>query len=484
MSDHSQHHAHTDHAHHAHGHDAHGHGEHGGVVHAPSADAAAAYRVAYDLAQPDAGREVVLVQLEARETDWQFTPGRTTRAWTFNGQVPGPVIEATVGDVLEVRLTNQLAEPTTLHWHGLRLSAAMDGTDMVQRPIMPGEAFTYRFKLIDAGTFWYHTHSNEPVQLERGLYGALIVRGDDEPAFDRERVLVLSDVMLDANGEVAAPADHPVPAGGREGDLRLVNGTSEPELVIGSGQVERWRLINAATARYVRLSIGGRPFRMLGTGGGLLEAPVVRRDVLLTPGDRVDIAVGPFDPGERLTLTSEPYNRGVGDGRAERFATIEVGPPAPSTSSIPERLRDVPALVDGPVDASREIVFGERLEADGEVTFLINGERHLRADPVTVGKLQVWDIINASTVDHPFHLHGFFFQVLEWNGAAPPMRSWEDTVNVPAGGRVRIAWVPDDRPGEWMYHCHIVEHHAAGMMAHLAVVRRDEADHALEGRSS
>jgi FtsP/CotA-like multicopper oxidase with cupredoxin domain len=74
-------------------------------------------------------------------------------------------------------------------------------------------------------------------------------------------------------------------------------------------------------------------------------------------------------------------------------------------------------------------------------------------------------------MDHPFHLHGFFFQVVEVNGKAPPFASWEDTVNVPARGRVRIAWLPDDRPGEWMYHCHILEHHAAGMMAHFEVVR-------------
>jgi FtsP/CotA-like multicopper oxidase with cupredoxin domain len=106
------------------------------------------------------------------------------------------------------------------------------------------------------------------------------------------------------------------------------------------------------------------------------------------------------------------------------------------------------------------------------VDFLINGQLHHRAEPVVVGELQVWDIVNETSLDHPFHLHGFFFQVLERNGQAPAVRSWDDTVNVPAGESVRIAWIPDDRPGEWMYHCHIVEHHAAGMMAHFAVVRR------------
>jgi FtsP/CotA-like multicopper oxidase with cupredoxin domain len=468
MSQHHEHDAHSSHEHHSHGHGAHAHGP---FVHAPSSTATEDYQQAYEQAEPAPGGTVVRVEVEAREVDWEFTPGRTTRVWTFNGQVPGPFIAARVGDVLEVRLTNRLPEPTTLHWHGLRVPAAMDGTDMVQHPIATGETFTYRFKLLDAGTFWYHTHSNEPYQLERGLYGALVVRAADEPTFDRERVLVVSDVMLDGSGQVAAADDGHDRFGGREGNVRLVNGTSEPELMMWGGQVERWRIINAASSRYVRVSIGRLPFRVLGTGGGMLERATITRDVLLTPGDRIDVAVGPFEPGEAIAVLSEPYDRGMGERGAEVFATVRVGPAAPSRGSVFEWPRAITPLVDGAAAPTREVTFTERVDVHGDVTFLINGEQHYRADPVTVGELQVWDIVNASSIDHPFHLHGFFFQVLERNGTPPAYRSWEDTVNVPAGGRVRIAWMPDDRPGEWMYHCHILEHHAAGMMAHFAVVR-------------
>ena len=123
-----------------------------------------------------------------------------------------------------------------------------------------------------------------------------------------------------------------------------------------------------------------------------------------------------------------------------------------------------------PVTPTREVRLGWTLSRKHGVDFTINRELHHRAEACPVGTLQVWDIVNGSPVDHPFHLHGFFFQVLEVNGAPPAFRSWEDTVNVPARGRVRIAWVPDDRPGEWMYHCHILEHHAGGMMAHFEVV--------------
>src|SRR5439155_1347086 len=108
-----------------------------------------------------------------------------------------------VADVLEVRFTNRLPQPTNIHWHGLRVPAAMDGTEMVQRSVASGETFVYRFRLPDAGTFWYHPHSNETVQLEMGLYGALIVRAEGEPQLDAERVLVLDDVRLDKSGQIA-----------------------------------------------------------------------------------------------------------------------------------------------------------------------------------------------------------------------------------------------------------------------------------------
>ena len=466
MSDHARH-AHTDH-----GHDAHRHGAGGPVMHhAPPADARAAYTRAYDAARPAPGGRVVTVDLEAREADWEFVPGRPTRAWGYDGQVPGPVLEANVGDVLEVRLTNALPEPTTIHWHGLQLPAAMDGTDMVQHPIAPGETFTYRFALPDAGTFWYHPHSNETVQLERGLYGAIVVRGPDEPQLDAERVLVLDDVALDRKGQIKPPGWWIEQHDGRQGSTRLVNGRKEPTLTMAAGQVERWRLVNAASARYVRLSIGGRPFVILGTDGGLIEAPVTVSEVLLAPADRVDLAVGPFAEGESLDVEALAYDRRtVARARVERFATLRVGPAAPSRAVIPATLRRIVPLVTGPVEPTREVHLGFKLSAKRGVDFVVNKEPHHRDRPVKVGELQVWDVVNDTLMDHPFHLHGFFFQVVETNGTPPAFRSWEDTVNIPPRSRVRIAWMPDDRPGEWMYHCHILEHHASGRMGHFEVV--------------
>jgi len=432
-----------------------------------------AYARAFESAQPDEGRAVVAVTLEAREIDWEFVPGQRTRAWAFGGQVPGPTLEAQVGDVLEIRLINHLPEPTVVHWHGLRIPAAMDGSERVQRPVAPGETFTYRFRVSDAGTFWYHSHYNETVQMERGLYGALIVRASDEPVFDADRTFVLDDVALEKDGEIKAPGGWIESHDGREGSTRLVNGRQEPEIRMAAGQIERWRIVNAASARYVRLSVGGRPFRIIGTGGGLIPSPVTATEVLLTPADRTEIAVGPFEEGETIRIETLPFNRGSfkSHRKSECFATVRVGAAAPSGTRLPDRLRKIEALVTGPVTPNREVRLGFSLGMKHGVEFDINRQQHHHAEPVRVGELQVWDVFNRSPVHHPFHLHGFFFQVLEVNGTAPDYLSWEDTVNVPAFGRVRIAWLPDDRPGEWMYHCHILEHHAAGMMAHFEVVR-------------
>jgi len=404
---------------------------------------------------------IVSVELDAQEVAWEFAPGRSIPGFGYNGEVPGPAIEAKVGDTIEVRLINNLREATIVHWHGIRLPADMDGTGAVQRPVEPGETFTYRFVVPDAGTFWYHSHHNETEQIERGLYGPLIVRAEDEPKLDRERVLLFDDLKLDAEGNVAPFGDSHEHHAGREGDIRLVNGRQEPELELAGGQIERWRIVNAANTKYVRLSIGGRPFSIIGTDGGLLSEPRDATEVLVTPGERVELAVGPFDEGESIQIEGLPYDRGQGESEPEHFATVRVGATAPSRVTASGSPSPIEPLANADSEPTRTI----------DMKALMHGGHAQRDDPVKVGELQIWELVNETGSDHPFHLHGFFFQVVEIDGEPPPVVSWEDTVNVPKKSRVRIAWLADNRPGQWMYHCHILEHHAMGMMAHFEVVR-------------
>ncbi len=403
---------------------------------------------------------LVEVELEAREVEWEFAPGRSITGFGFNGQIPGPRIEANPGDTIAVRLTNRLPQPTLVHWHGIRVPAEMDGTSAVQRQVEPGETFDYRFDVPDAGTFWYHSHANETEQIERGLYGPLIVRGADEPTFDREQVVILDDLKLGEDGELSPFGDPHEHHAGREGDIRLLNGRQEPELQIAGGQVERWRIVNAANTKYVRLSLGGRPFSIIGTDGVLLSESREATEVLVTPGERVELAVGPFDEGDVIEIEGLPYDRGKGESERACFGTLRVGATAPSRVSA----TGVPAPIE-PLAAE-----GTEPNRTIDMKALMHGGHDQRDDPVRVGELQVWDLVNETGSDHPFHLHGFFFQVIEANGEPPPVVTWKDTVNVQKKSRVRIAWLPDNRPGAWMYHCHILEHHAMGMMAHFEVI--------------
>lgn len=418
--------------------------------------------------------QTVIYDLEARSFDWEISSGNIIEAWGYNEQVPGPVLTARQGDTLVVRLTNHLYEPTTIHWHGLRLPAPMDGTEEVQRPVMPGETFEYRFELLDAGTFWYHPHTNETVQMERGMYGAMVVLAADEPEFDADRVLILDDMRLDADNQFTQPGWF-LPRwierhNGREGKTLLVNGRENGTIRMSAGQTERWRIVNTSSARYTRLHLGGHPFSIIATDGGLVEEPVSVTEILITPGERCEIVVGPFATGEKFLLENLPYDRGLGKGRRATLASVEVGREQQSTVVLPDRLRTIVPLADMTTPTTRNVVLHGKMSWKTGADFMINDHMHLHDETVKVGELQVWEVSNPSKLDHPFHLHGFFFQVIEINGVAPAYRSWKDVVNIPRGATVRIAWMPDNRPGKWMYHCHILEHHAAGMMAHFEVV--------------
>ena len=416
----------------------------------------------------------VYYELTASEFNWSISAKKNIKAWGFNSQLPGPVLKAKKNDSLVIKVKNELQEPITIHWHGIRLPAAMDGTGEVQQPIKPGEEFIYRFAVPDAGTFWYHSHQNETVQMERGMYGALIVGSDTDPVADNERILMVDDMKLNPDNSFkkgnffsrwAERHD------GREGNTLLVNGKEMPVISMHAGQTERWRFINAASARYFLLHLGGRPFRIIGTDGGLLESAREVKEILMTPGERVDILAGPFSEGDTFFIESLPYNRMTFvKSKRKQFAKVLVGKSKPSVAHVPGSMREIESLTEKDAPATRKIRLSVGPSFKHGIDFLINNATHSNDKPVKIGELQVWELNNASLMDHPFHLHGFFFQVLEINGKSPDYKAWKDTVNVPPRSKMKIAWMPDNRPGIWMYHCHILEHHEAGMMANFEVV--------------
>lgn len=417
--------------------------------------------------------ETQTYQLTASEFQWEISEGKTITAWGFNQSVPGPTLRARKGDTLVIKVKNDLKESTVIHWHGIQLPSAMDGTDSVQKPIAPGEEFEYRFVVPDAGTFWYHSHQNETVQMERGMYGALIVEEETSLIVDADRVLMIDDMKLTEENEFKKNNSilrwierHD----GREGQTLLINGKENYRIEMNAGQTERWRFVNSSSARYFKLFLGGKKFQLIATDGGLLEYPVEMTESLIVPGERAEILVGPFNEGETIAMESLQYNR-MTMFKAKRgtYASINVLGRKPSVFNMSEKLRTIQPLSDRHAAITRKVKLSVDPSLKHGIDFNVNGKTHASDKPVVLGELQVWEVRNASLMDHPFHLHGFFFQVLEIDGKAPEYISWKDTINLKPLSRVKIAWMPD-RAGMWMYHCHIIEHHEAGMMGHFEVV--------------
>lgn len=444
---------------------------------------------------------VVEIDLEALEADIEISPGRRVSMWTYNGVLPGPRIEARVGDTLRVHFTNSLPEETTIHWHGLRVPADMDGATVTHAAIQPGETFTYEFVVEDAGTFWYHPHVRADEQVERGLYGAIVVRGPDEPKTTTERVVVLDDVLLGSDGQLAPfAAMHAMM--GREGNVILVNGHVLPSADVAPSGLHRFRFVNVANARYFRLALPGHELLLVGRDGSLLERPESVQDLLLVPGQRADILVRvQSQDSEPLAFRSLPYDRGhammmsgsamASDSAFDLFSLRKTGAQV-TPLDTPGELRVIEPLPAASVQRELKLeesmgmagggsmggghmgghtaAPGGGMEAMG-MTFSINGEAYPDVTPLQakLGAVEDWSVVNTTEMDHPFHLHGFRFQVLSVDGMPPSFRAWEDTVNVKAKQTVKLRVSLEDHPGTWMFHCHILEHAERGMMGELLV---------------
>jgi FtsP/CotA-like multicopper oxidase with cupredoxin domain len=427
----------------------------------------------------NASPSIVEVDLEARLATLEVKPGVKTELWTYNGSVPGPILRAKKGDRLLVHFTNHLPEPTTVHWHGLRVPAAMDGSEMMQDPVPPGGSFDYSFELPDAGTYWYHPHINSSAQVGYGLYGAVIVEDPAEPKLGDDLVLVLSDLSLEDDGSLS-PGDDNGWFGdyfGREGALLLVNGKLRPKLKGRVNVPQRWRVINAARSRYQKLTLPGQTLMRVASDGGLIESPKALSDLVLAPGERADVIVSPSpQPDGPMMALLLDYNR---------FNVTNVQPPVPIFSfdvvpdgplaapPLPAKLRDIaPIDTTGALQRTVELM---EMEDGGESVLGINGKTTAHAGHgemfyAHVNTTEVWELNNATDYVHPFHLHGFFFQVLEVDGQPWTRHEWKDTFTLRPHQKARIAITFDDRPGTWMFHCHILDHADLGMMGMLMLM--------------
>ena len=418
-------------------------------------------------------------------------PHPDTEVWGYNDTVPGPVLRARQGSHLKVTVRNKLAEPTTVHWHGLRVPNAMDGVPFVtQPPIAPGAAFTYDIPLEDAGTFWYHPHFNSSVQVGRGLAGALIVEEPAPPRVDRDLIWVLDDWRLDRKAAIVAnfAQPHDLTHAGRIGNTATVNGRVRESISVRAGEQLRLRLVNVANARTFGLKFEGLKPKIIALDGHPVtpHAPAGGM-VVLGAGQRADLILDMTgNPGSRTRVIDAYYGRA-----AYRLVDLAYNDEPPLRAAPPDwpiALKPNP-LTEPKLDGAayhRVLLEGGAMSAmlarrfrenrNTRAFWFMNGaamtEMKTKAPPLLTlkrGTNHILDLVNDTVFEHPMHLHGHPNRVLSVGSKVEPHRPWRDTVLVPPRGRARVA-LHAENPGDWMFHCHVLEHQAAGMMGIVRVV--------------
>jgi FtsP/CotA-like multicopper oxidase with cupredoxin domain len=416
-----------------------------------------------------------------------------TAVWAYNGSIPGPEIRVRQGDRLRITVENGLTEDTTVHCHGIRLPNAMDGVPhLTQKPIAPRETFIYEFDVPDAGTYWYHPHINSAEQVGRGLSGPLIIEERKPIKVDRDVVWVLSDWRLLPNAQISDDLRnmHDMSHNGRVGNTVTVNGRIAETFDVRSGERIRLRLLNAASARIFGLTFAGHKPTVIAYDGQPVE-PHESADgrIILGTAMRIDLIIDMTGKlGERFQIVDDFYR-----GLQYRLLDIVYGQevlrkkPLADPISLPVNTMPEPDVKKA---ERHEIVFnggmmGGMMMRDrgmgmnmmdmmrsGKIWF-INGEAHLGHvhDPMLTLRQErsyVLAMNNETAWWHPMHLHGHAFRVISRNGTPTRYREWQDTVLIAPREKVEVAFVADN-PGDWMFHCHILDHQESGMMGVIRV---------------
>ncbi|WP_157496843.1 multicopper oxidase family protein [Leifsonia sp. Leaf264] len=423
-----------------------------------------------------------IFELTAQTGSTEFHPGVTTETWGFNGSYLGPTLVAHRGERVRVDIRNELAVPTTVHWHGMHLPAEMDGGP--HQVIEPGDEWSPTWTIDQpAATLWYHPHPHGETEehVRHGLAGLFYVQDDVEDALPLPQEygvddvpLIVQDAQFNSTGELKGTNKGFVGALGNE---MLVNGTADPYLDV-STELVRLRLLNASTARTYSFGFDDdRSYDLVATDGGLLERPVPLEHLRLSPGERAEIVVRML-PGETTVLRSATPDLGVeGDGGAQNggadsFDVLELraGAVLGSAASVTPRLTTIDSL--DPTDAATT----RELHLDG---YEINGQPMDmgRIDQVVnVGDTEVWNVVNDMDRPHNFHIHDVQFQVAAIDGSPPPpeLGGWKDTIYLPPHRHFHLVMRFDDYSDAkhpYMYHCHLLWHEDRGMMGQFVVVK-------------
>lgn len=414
---------------------------------------------------------VVEVTVTAEEGAVEIFEGHTTAVWSYNGTVPGPEIRIQKGNTLRLTFVNNLPQESTIHFHGIRVPNEMDGVPgATQKSVQPGDSFVYVFTPKDAGTFWFHPHKNTSEQMERGLYGTIIVEDEYAEQYSQDIVWVIDDWLLEEAYQISPHfvTRHDLAHDGRWGNVITVNGSTKEVLSVRPGERIRLRLINTSNGRVYKPHFSSLQADVIAVDGMYVKETFNADGFALAPGNRIDVDIAiPNDAGGKSFVVRDfftSYTNTLGTIAVEGEAVETPAFSHPTNPQVP----DWAGAADTPVDA--EYILDARISTSGDIEWTMNDKVFSEHDPVTLRHREFNKIrfTNKSFRLHPMHLHGQFFKVISRNGQPVSERHFRDTVLVSSKETVDIGLIPLDR-GIWMNHCHITEHADAGMMASIIV---------------
>lgn len=434
-----------------------------------------------------ADRKVNEINLTAKEAKWALSPDKTITAWTYNGTVPGEQIRVAEGEVVKVNLKNELKKPVTIHWHGIPVPNTEDGIPGVtQDAIEPGDTYTYEFVANDPGTYWYHSHQNGVEQIDKGLYGTIIVEPKEKADTDRDYTLVLDEWESEPGkgmggmhmdmGDMGhgSMMEHDMSSY----DIFTINGKTYEEnepLKVKKGEKVKLRFVNAGyMAHKIHIPIEYKVTHL--DGQKINNSQVEQASVLeIAPGERYDIEFVANGKGD-FTIDSHDDMEASNDMKIDIVYSdgngkkLEHGTPTDKVdiTKLGEESKAQFSL-DDEFDIEYKMELGAKMDMNREMgmAWTINGKAYPDIPPLEVDegdKVKV--TLTNNSMDnsiHPMHLHGQFFQVLSKNGepieGSPIIK---DTLNVKPDETYEIAFLADN-PGNWLFHCHDLHHASSGM---------------------
>jgi len=432
--------------------------------------------------------KVVNYKLEANKSTFNFNKKFKANLLLYNNENPGPLLKANVGDILKIDFKNNLDQPTSIHWHGIKNINKMDGVPyLTQDPVQPGETFSYEFPVNQSGTYWYHAHFESWKQVAKGLYGPLVVNDKTNDFIEDDIVILADDWRLNKKYKIDEKSFGSLmdwSHAGRIGNWLTINGKKSPEYSIKANSRVRLRFINASNARILKFASSLKNNNIIAIDGVAVK-PMLVADFTLAPGQRIDLLINTVDllkvdffeishtkQLKAFNLNVTKANNKTKDISNINFKSNWILPKLDNAKTISIRMQGgamgnlSKANLDGVEKDFRT------LATEDKKLWAFNKEvgsyEYLLAT-VKLNQVVILDVWNDTRWPHSMHLHGnhFFVKSQEFKGNNDYIL--RDTYLMQAGEKAKLIFVADN-PGKWLFHCHMLEHAASGMVSYIHVV--------------